>query len=49
MSSKIVNEGKGAKRAEWSAPAIRNVVPLTHTRGGIGDVDDQDDLFYVVS
>ena len=49
MSGKTVNGSKGAKREEWSAPAIRSVVPLTHTRGGIGDVDDQDDAFYVVS
>ncbi len=49
MSNKIVNGSKGAKREEWSAPAIRSVVPLAHTRGGLGDIQDQDDAFYDLS
>ena len=49
MSSQGNYDGRKSQREEWSAPAIRSVVPLTHTRGGIGDIDDQDDAFYVVS
>ena len=49
MSDKIIEEGTGAKREEWSVPAIRSVVPLAHTRGGGGDINDQDDVFYDLS
>ena len=49
MSDKIVNETNSANRDKWSAPAIRSVVPLSHTRGGFNNLNDQDDVLYRIS
>ncbi len=40
--SKTVSSG----RKVWNAPAVRNVVPARRTRGGVGNLVIQDDLFY---
>ena len=33
---------------EWSIPRINAIVPVERgTRGGFGDVNDQDDIWYV--
>jgi hypothetical protein len=45
----IQREKKGANRDKWSAPAIRSVVPLSHTRGGFNNLNDQDDILYRIS
>lgn len=49
--SKLIDEATGAngRRAAWTAPVIRSVIPLSHTRGGGGDIQDQDDAFYDLS
>ena len=49
MASQGNKDGRTSKREAWSAPAIRSVIPLSHTRGGPFDVNDQDDLNYRVS
>ncbi len=49
MSKQVVKGNAGeAGRAIWSAPTIRSVIPLSHTRGGTDDPDDQDTTFYVI-
>lgn len=35
------------RREPWTSPAIRTIVPVDRTRGGGGDLNDQDDTFYV--
>ena len=49
--SKLIEEATGTngRRAAWSAPVIRGVIPLSHTRGGPNDIQDQDDMFYRIS
>ncbi len=32
----------------WTTPVIRSVIPVEHTRGGFGDVQDQDDVHYTL-
>ena len=46
MSEKFLAE---SVLEEWSAPAVKTIVPLDRTRGGAGVVDDQDDTFYKIS
>ncbi|HVH49382.1 MAG TPA: hypothetical protein VM760_05830 [Sphingomicrobium sp.] len=36
-------------RKDWKAPELRSVVPLRRTAGGIGDLNDQDTVFYNAS
>jgi hypothetical protein len=39
--------GNENERREWSTPKIGLIAPVERTRGGGGDVDDQDDFWYV--
>ena len=36
-------------RKDWKVPELRSVVPLGRTAGGIGDLNDQDTVFYNAS
>jgi len=36
-------------RKDWKAPELRSIVPLRRTAGGIGNVNDQDTVFYNAS
>ena len=36
-------------RKDWKAPELRSIVPLRRTAGGIGDLNDQDTVFYNAS
>jgi hypothetical protein len=36
-------------RKPWSTPQLRSVIPAHQTRGGGGDIADQDDTLYDVS
>lgn len=41
--------GEISERQEWTAPVIRETIPVRHTAGGGGDINNQDDIFYVTS
>lgn len=44
------NEKQGTdQRRQWKQPTLRSVVPATRTRGGGGNANDQDDIFYDAS
>jgi hypothetical protein len=47
MMTKTVE--KQAPRKDWQKPELRSVVPAARTRGGGGDINDADDIFYDAS
>lgn len=42
-------EQKKTQPREWKTPKLRMVVPARRTRGGVGDLNDQDDVWYNAS
>lgn len=44
-----MTKSKAAERREWKTPTLRMVAPARRTRGGGGDINDQDDIFYTSS
>lgn len=42
-------EQKKTQLREWKTPTLRMVVPARRTRGGVGDLNDQDDIWYNAS
>ena len=36
-------------KTAWTKPVLRTSVPVSRSRGGGGDVDNQDDIFYRIS
>lgn len=47
--SDTVNGRADSVRKTWTKPEVGMPVPVERTRGGIGDPDDQDDVFYNLS
>lgn len=43
------NSKPNETRKTWQKPALRSVSPARDTRGGLGDLNDQDDTWYTVS
>lgn len=50
MTDQIVSTGTDLdEKLEWSAPVIRETIPVRQTAGGFGNINNQDDTFYVTS
>jgi hypothetical protein len=44
-----VVEGSQHDKERWTPPVVRETIPARKTAGGGGDINDQDDIFYVTS
>ena len=45
----VTGNVQAAAKQEWIVPVIRESIPVRQTAGGAGNVNNQDDTFYVTS